>query len=256
MIETEYQIHDNGGRPFTVKIAGNRVRIYKNDFDDEIEYTEPFFDEIVERVFVGESPKNEMTEFSAGHGDSFKGNSLLLCTSELEYVFIGEKVYSFSALSEIVQYVSPVGNSDVPYPYAIDIENRAYLMTENVIVQLTDEEVQNIPEFDPYGDCYYLKHVMTKDMGIIPPQEPIIKDFCNIKEFYVGNERYTMTYHPFPEKDYDRLIGWDEGEIAVILTTGVKKELSSLDYVGIINDWGNLVEFQPLETNIIHKRLW
>ncbi len=199
MIETEYKIHDNGGRPFIVKISGNRVKIYKNH-DGEIVSTEPFFDEIAERVFVGESPKNEMTEFSAGHGDSFKGNSLLLCLCDidLEYVFIGQKVYSFRSLSEIVQYVSPVGNSNVPYPYAIDTENRAYLMIENVIVQLTEEEVQNIPEFDPYCDCYYPKHYMTKDMGRIPPQEPMIKDFCNIKEFYVGNDLYTMTYHPFP----------------------------------------------------------
>nr|QBK85868.1 MAG: hypothetical protein LCMAC101_04630 [Marseillevirus LCMAC101] len=259
----EYEIHDNGGRPFIVKVyPDSRVEVYENNFksdseDDEDHYLmaeEPFFNQKVEKVFIGESPLNNMTEFSGGHGDNFLGNSFLLHTGDLEYVFIGESVFYFQALSEIVKYVSPVGNSDVSYPYAVDDQNRAYLMIEKVIVQLTDEEVSNIPMFDPYSDCYYSRHLMTTDHGCIPPREPIFI-FQDIKEYYVGDERYTMTYEPYPEKDYDRLMGWNEGNISILLIDGTKKELSKEEYVDIMLDFGDLLEFQPLEREVIHKRM-
>nr|QBK85874.1 MAG: hypothetical protein LCMAC101_04690 [Marseillevirus LCMAC101] len=229
---------------------------------DDPDFDELFFDRIVEKVFVGESPKNKMTEFSGGYGDDFRGNSLLLhicgdSEGSLEYVFIGWKIYSFEALSEIVQYVSPVGNSDVPYPYAIDTKNRAYLLKENVIVQLTEKEVSNIPSFDPYNDCYYEKHLITRDISVRPPQEPIIKNFRNIEEFYIGDAMYTMDYDPFPEKDYDRLIRDIGSPLSVVLTDDTKEELSKKEYINMMDEFGKLMKFQPLKKkDIIHERLW
>ena len=262
----EYEIHDNGGRPFIVKVYPDpRVEVYENNFksdssDDEDHYLiaeEPFFNQMVEKVFIGESPANDMREFSGGHGDDFLGNSFLLHTGDLEYVFIGSTVFSFQALSEIVKYVSPVGNSDSPYPYAVDDQNRAYLMIEKVIVQLTDNQVEQIPQFDPYGDWYYPRHQITTDLGRIPPRQPIIEDFHDIREFYIGNDQYTMTYRPLPEKDYNRIIGWNEGPVSVKKVDGTKKELSKGEYIEIMNDFGDQMDFQPLEIKeLIHKRMW
>ena len=61
-----------------------------------------------------------MTEYSGGYGDEFDGNSILVHISENKYVYIGSSIYSFESQAKIIRYISPVGNSDVPYPYAID----------------------------------------------------------------------------------------------------------------------------------------
>lgn len=101
-------------------------------------------------IFLGKSLKNKMTEFSGGYGAWATGNSILLWIKDNQYVYIGESIFRFRSLSKIVKYLSPVGNSGVPYPYAIDYEGRYYLMIENVVVE-------NIPrgfKRDPY-DYYY-----------------------------------------------------------------------------------------------------
>jgi hypothetical protein len=46
------------------------------------------------------------------------------------YTFIGGGVTSFITQALIVKYESPIGNNDVPYPYAID-----YLMIEGIMIQ-------------------------------------------------------------------------------------------------------------------------
>lgn len=251
----EYKIHDNGGRPFLVKVyPDSRVEVYENNEcdsdDDDCKChiaEEPFFDQTVEKVFVGYDPNDHMDQ-------SFLGNSILLDMGDLEYVFIGQSVFSFQALSEITQYVSPVGNSDVPYPYAVDDQNRAYLTIEDVIVQLTDEEVANIPQFDPYNR-YYPEHKITADCRYNPPKEPLVI-FQDIKEYYVGDQVYTMTYSPHPERDYDRLMEWNEGNPSILLMDGTKKELFKEDYVDLMLDFGDLLGFQPLEREAIHERMW
>lgn len=59
------------------------------------------------------------------------GNSVLLNTAPDvgEYVFVGEDVFSFRVEpgDKIMRYVSDVGNSGVPYPYAVGYR-RVYLM--------------------------------------------------------------------------------------------------------------------------------
>ena len=46
-----------------------------------------------------------------------------------------EEVFGFRALTEIIDFVSPVGNSSVPYPYAVDAEGRYYLVIEEMVLQ-------------------------------------------------------------------------------------------------------------------------
>ncbi|OLP84177.1 hypothetical protein AK812_SmicGene34985 [Symbiodinium microadriaticum] len=78
-----------------------------------------------EKVFVGHSPE---------HGAKFDGNSMLLHLEGLKYVFVGEEVFSFTAKSPITKFLSPVGNNDVPYPWAVDEEGSRYLFTMSVIL--------------------------------------------------------------------------------------------------------------------------
>ena len=98
------------------------------------------------KVFVGQSPK---------HGARFDGNSLLLHLEGLKYVFVGETVFSFTAKSPITKYVSPVGNNDVPYPWAMDEQGFRYLMTSSVILAGNWLVVWNMFDNPKYWECYH-----------------------------------------------------------------------------------------------------
>jgi hypothetical protein len=119
-----YYTHDNGGRPFKVVIVSPTiVEIYKAEYDDDED--NPTYKKLVKKytgvnkIFIGKSPKNEMTKFSGGHGKGFDGNSVLLELNPKKYAFIGDTFYEFSSPEPIVKYISSVGNNDVPYPVAL-----------------------------------------------------------------------------------------------------------------------------------------
>jgi hypothetical protein len=86
------------------------------------------------RVWVGTSPLNTMTRFSGGHGNQFDGNSLLVHVRNNVHVFFGANVYAFEPIAPIRAFVSPVGNSGVSYPYAIDTDDNFYLLTKHAVL--------------------------------------------------------------------------------------------------------------------------
>lgn len=139
-----YQVHDNGGRPFTVLVdedarGGARVRLYltrnhravKGDIPREYTPAEykrkpPRAAELkrtwtrVEHVWVGRHTTPCVTAKES------LGNSLLLRLPPARkggaahrYVHIGAAVYGFVTRDPITAFESPVGNSDVPYPVAL-----------------------------------------------------------------------------------------------------------------------------------------
>jgi hypothetical protein len=236
-----YYIHDNGGRPFEVTIDNttNEVSVAKNDnwsgnYINILKYNP-------QKIFIGKSPQINMTEFSGGHGDRFDGNSILLNIKDNEYVFIGNEILSFQSLSEIHTFVSPFGNNDVPYPYAIDTYNNYYLLIEYVIISNYINEINHYEE--PY-EYYYDKRNIIK-----------IK-FNNISNYYVGTTIYNLTYEPFPESDYDRIIGWDEGKMFIKKLNDDKLyELTKKDYINLNKEFGLYMNFTKLNHTIIQPRL-
>lgn len=76
------------------------------------------------KVFIGKSP---------GLGVGFKGNSFVIKLSNKKYAFIGHELYKFTTTDDIIDYASPVGNSDVPYPVAFGTEN-LYFMLDHAYV--------------------------------------------------------------------------------------------------------------------------
>ena len=215
--EKNYFIHDNGGRPYNVFIEGDpsgkcRVSIYKTGYsegENKDIYTDLAIPLILaEKAFVGESPKNNMTEFSDGYGPRFNGNSILLqiSRSKKEYIFIGSKIFSFLSKFEIVDFISPVGNNDVPYPYAIDVEDNYYLMIEDVSLKVPHGN------YDPYR-YYYDKHTITNGSSVYGrdnngnririQRELFIKNFDGVTRFYEGDEMYTLCYNPDPKSHYE-----------------------------------------------------
>ncbi|XWV25752.1 hypothetical protein QJ857_gp1336 [Tupanvirus soda lake] len=145
----EYLIHDNGGRPFKVVANKNNIRIYKGQYDEDID--EDIYNEMI----------LEFTEID-GYWDDFDsspykmhGNSVLIKLSDNEYVSVGWEIYRFKTNEVILDYVSPVGNSDVPYPVAFS-ENYVYFMLDKEMIKIVDLEtvvsVQNAEEL--YGEYY------------------------------------------------------------------------------------------------------
>lgn len=145
-----YEIHDNYGRPFKVKIYSDHIKIYELDHESKKTKYLPFMGiSEYEKVFIGKSPLNEMTEFSGGHGSDFDGNTILIKLSAHEYIFVGGKICQFKTADEIVEYMSHVGNSDVPYPYAVG-KNKTYLMIEDVYLNNKDIDFEK----DVYTQYY------------------------------------------------------------------------------------------------------
>lgn len=183
-----YFTHDNGGRPFIVYISSNDVYIYKQPdniiFSNELydldvdnpkwRYAQLIKHYPIQQYFIGISPKNAMTKHSGGYGRYFNGNSILIQIDTHLYVYIGSEIYSFIAETTIIRYVSPVGNNDVPYPYAIDKNNNYYLLLENIIIK-------DIPKnIDPYT-YYYKKQTISKAYPISKQNNT----FKNITGFYI-----------------------------------------------------------------------
>jgi len=180
-----YWIHDNGGRPFVVFVGKTFTWVYgvpkmgyvlDEDQDEEEEDRLWQYQDLIgkfkpKKVFVGKSVRNRMTEFSGGFGEQFDGNSILLHIENLMYVFVGSRIYSFEALHPIVEHRSPVGNNDVPYPYAIDGAGVHYFLL----------------------DCALMLHVQGNE----DPNDEFMD------QLQIPNSKFSWSHDP--SKDYDSL---------------------------------------------------
>lgn len=150
-MKRSFLIHDNFRRPFKVEIEGDLVKVFKNTYSNELGEKEifsnrPTLEFEVEKVFVGKDPNR--AELLKMYNQSFDGNSILLKLKNNEYIYIGDKIFKFKPEAEITKYLSPVGNSDVPYPYAKDKEGNYYLMIEDAIIS-------GVPRGEEPYDIYY-----------------------------------------------------------------------------------------------------
>ena len=151
-----YFTHDNGGRPFLVYVAKNKVSIYRipkkryisdDDWSKKENNNRWMHVELIKKyksskIFIGKSPLNDMTRYSGGHGKKFDGNSILIKIKKNRYVFIGWEIYEFTSNEEIKEYYSPVGSNDVPYPVAISDTN-VYFMLDYKYVPIDKFELFN-----------------------------------------------------------------------------------------------------------------
>lgn len=134
--------HDNGGRPFAIKLIGNQVHVFEFDRDNDKE----------ELYIIGKVPIKNKSDLMIGIDNEYKfnGNSVLIRLKQNKYLFIGSNIYELTTNDKILKYFSPVGNSDVPYPYAVG-ENYTYLLIEGNCI-----------------DNRYLKSFAPKDKNFVP----------------------------------------------------------------------------------------
>ena len=149
-----YNIHDNGGRPFQVVIDINGIFVYEIDQEATSDRDDYVYDELVYKT-------NNFLGYWSGYDSSpykMNGNSILIKIKKYEYVCIGMIIFKFNTDEEILDYVSPVGNSDVPYPVAFS-ENNVYFMLDYKFVSKDDldtpatvQDAENL-----YGEFYEIK---------------------------------------------------------------------------------------------------
>lgn len=145
----KYKIHDNGGVPFIVYDKNGSVDIYEQHFNlKEDKYDEPVFFKTIpyKRIFLGDDPKG------FGYKEpGTKGNSILLELKSGKFLFIGWNIQEFQLLEgdEAVHYYSPIGNSDVPYPYLIGKTHTYFMIEEKVVPNEYLDHTR-----DPYGQLY------------------------------------------------------------------------------------------------------
>lgn len=144
-----YNIHDNGGTPFRVKIGDDTITIEGDTTTVVKDYR---------RAFIGKSPLTEMTKFSSRHGHEFDGNTILIHLESGRYLYIGKNLKYFRTEDPIVSYTSEVGNSDVPYPYAVDSAGRYYLLIEDAVLKTVRDPEQ------PYESLYRVPKDRLKEL--------------------------------------------------------------------------------------------
>lgn len=238
----KYRTHYNGSRPFNVEIINSRFDKYivKVEANDKTKYSNTFY---ASECFIGKSHLCKMTEFSGGHGDSFDGNSILIKIGEFQYIFICNKIYKFYTMFPIISYLSPIGNNDLPYPYAILSNGDICLLLENVILKNSSkmqEYMLNVSD-DPYK-YYYLNSK--------------ISNYKNINKFTIGGESYNLTYSSTPISDYERFLKFKpNADVSIhvyIENILVKIVLTKDEYVELIEDYGNFAGFEKLNSSVLH----
>lgn len=259
----EYETMVNGGISFRVRLHDHAVTVDRwtgDDSDDNdvgrVKRPRQKFVKLLtvrpKRVFVGHSPLNAMTKFSGGHGPKFLGNSILLGFEDNVYVFVGDRIASFRTPPgrSIAWFVSPVGNSGVPYPYAVDDKGAMYLVPEGAMILAKVAKKEQILLDDPY-DYYYDHSLITRDEG--DRKDPPIKAFLGISEYYHGERKYTLRYTPDPETDYDRLQKRfkGRGEMYVIVH-GEKARLNKRSYVSLMKRFGEASGFMRIPHLKVH----
>lgn len=130
----KYEIVDNGAIPYVVKDYGKRVEVYSNKYDETTNnevIQGKILDVPYKKIFVGD---NELKLKGYEKRGKRRGNSILLQNTNGKYTYIGDRISEFSTKEGdvIKEYYSPLGNSAVPYPYAVG-EKFTYLLVDELM---------------------------------------------------------------------------------------------------------------------------
>ena len=120
--------HSNGDLPFKIITNNAGIKIFENDVRPKkfiLEFTD----------FIG-----YWRGFDSSP-DKMHGNSVLIKISDNKYVSVGNSIYSFETDEKILDYVSPVGNNDVPYPVAFG-ENNVYFIPDKMLIDENELELE------------------------------------------------------------------------------------------------------------------
>lgn len=151
-----YNTHDNGSKVFSVYVYKDRVDVYKliyNNNTDSYDLGKKIKSFEYNKIFVGDNILNLKLYAKKGTG---KGNTILLKNNDTKYAFIGSSIKEITIKDNLKKYVSPIGNSDFPYPYIIGSEY-TYLIIENKYIP---NNILNLKKC-PYEQYYKNNDIMN-----------------------------------------------------------------------------------------------
>jgi hypothetical protein len=143
-----YLMHYNGGRPFKVVVSPQRIDVFARPRGQSVD-AEHSVRVLTISKFQGYWWGKDTT------GSGWHHSSLLIKENDFDYVFVGGEVYRFSPEETIVDFFSPMGNSDVPYPVAYG-DKRVYFMLEKRSLPMSLIDMSE-PALDVAGKVYELK---------------------------------------------------------------------------------------------------
>jgi hypothetical protein len=132
---------DNGARPFIIIVSNNIIKVY-------LSYTNKLLFKISK--FLG-----YWSGFDSSPYKIYNGNSILIQLTPNKYMHIGCEIFTFVTKDIITDFLSPVGNSDVPYPIAYGTENvyfmldKKYYSNDDILLEKTVSNSEDI-----YGEFY------------------------------------------------------------------------------------------------------
>jgi hypothetical protein len=136
-----YKILDNGGIPYHVDVYADHIKIIR--IEDGIRKG-VIYETKYDKIWLGDNLLKDPLYAPRGWN---KGNSILVGIGPT-YVYIGSVIYRFEAPDEIVNYYSPIGNNDSPYPYAIGNEySYFFLDMKRVLTSLLDRSRDGYTQF-------------------------------------------------------------------------------------------------------------
>jgi len=125
----------------------------------------------------------------------------------------------------------------VPYPYAIDIDNNYYLLTEYVVIS---NHMNEIKQYDDPYEYYYSNNNIVKSQ------------FNYICDYYIGTIPCMLTFKSNPNYDYDNIISRNDGLLYIKkINDDELYELTKNDYINLIQDFGSYMGYSKLLNKII-----
>ena len=104
-----YETSPSSGQFYSVQIGKKQIKI-TNLNDDKIfkipKYT---------KVFLGDDYDHESDKYYKFD----EGNTILIHINDHKYIYVSDEIWEFYTEDKIHKFASPIGNSAVPYPYAI-----------------------------------------------------------------------------------------------------------------------------------------
>lgn len=138
----EFEVHDNGNRPYQVIVKLPLVSIFRQNYVAEKDETYLFWPGVTYRKVVETRPVKvykAVKRVYAGRGTIGKddsvynegyGHTLLLYMGAKRHVYIGRNVIEFSLPEQVLKFRSYIGPNDVPY---------SAIMTKSFFVSLAGD---------------------------------------------------------------------------------------------------------------------
>jgi hypothetical protein len=153
----EYDIIDNGSTPFRVKVSPGKATVFSTFVNATPDYyytDKAILSTSYFKIFIGD---NDLKDTNYAPKGQRPGNSILIKVSPTKYIHVGSEIYSFTTNDKIIAYFSPLGNSQVPYPYALG-EKYAYFMLDKMTVPIEQIDTKK----DGYSQFYQKGDQLTK----------------------------------------------------------------------------------------------